>query len=408
MKVFFPRSTLWAIALLAIAAGGLAGYLLDRSLQGRSLPVGCGSGSSCEEVLNSQWSQVFGIPVSGLAAAVYILILADVPFVANRWTACTRRRAWSVLLFLAAVVAMAAIWFVGVQSFVIRKFCPWCLVEHGLGTIMAALVFSRAPIAWKRSPMNGDMSDSPILRVGNLAGGLGFGFIATAGLATAQTAIPYQAPVLRLPAGQNADIGQGADRRIAVLNGSLILAPRQIPSLGSPDRPTLLVVLFDYCCPHCRATHADLLEILGKTGNELGILLLPTPLNERCNPHWERTEPRFANACELARLALAVWRANPAVFADFDTWLFESERPRDPQEARRRAAELVTETALQRSLADAWTAKQIERNVDAYHDSQAKRLPVILSPGMATIVGRPQSAEQLLELLQNELPLSPR
>jgi protein-disulfide isomerase len=211
--------------------------------------------------------------------------------------------------------------------------------------------------------------------------------------------------VQRLPEGQNADTGPGPDRLISVLNGRLTLAPHELPLLGSADSPKLLVVLFDYCCPHCRATHGYLLNGLAAHKDELAVLLLPTPLNSKCNPYWEQTEERFAHACELARLALAVWRADRAAFVRFDAWLFEPEKPRDPAEARHRAEELVPAAALDRALQDPWIDRQIEQNVAAYHNSQAERVPVILSPGMRAIVGRPESEEQLFQLLDRELLL---
>jgi Thioredoxin len=232
------------------------------------------------------------------------------------------------------------------------------------------------------------------------------GIVLVAGLAVAQTVVPYHPPALqRLPAGKNADTGPSPDRMVSVLDGRLTLAPHELPALGSADAPKLLLVLFDYCCPHCRATHGYLLNGLASHGNELGVLLLPTPLNTKCNPFWEETEPRFEHACELARLALAVWQVDRAAFAVFDLWLFEPEKPRDPADARRRAEQLVPAAALDKALHDPWIDRQIEQNVTAYHNSGAERVPVILSPGMRAIVGRPESEAQLFQLLGKELSL---
>ncbi len=228
------------------------------------------------------------------------------------------------------------------------------------------------------------------------------------GVALAQALVPYHPPaVQRLPEGKNADTGPGPDRLISVLNGKLAIAPHELPILGSADAPKLLVVLFDYCCPHCRTTHGYLLNGLASHKNELAVLVLPTPLNTKCNPYWEETEPRFEHACELARLALAVWRADRAAFPAFDAWLFEPEQPRDPVAARRRAEQLVTAAALERALSDPWIDHQIEQNVAAYHNSGAQRVPVILSPGMRSIGGRPESEAQLFQLLEKELSLRP-
>jgi uncharacterized membrane protein len=401
------RWTRWSLCLLSLLGGGVAAYLLFLSLAHRNLPAGCGQGSGCDEVLHSRWSQVFGVPVSGPAVAVYAMVLLTALFLRPGNSFLQKQKAWSVLILLAAVLAGSAIWFVVLQLAVIKAICPWCLGEHGLGLLVAAIILSSAPVGRTRSPVN-DVEASPLLSIGRVLASGAVGVALVGGLALAQTLVAYHPPqVQRLPEGQNADTGPGPNRMISVLNGRLTFAPHEVPVLGSADAPKLLVVLFDYCCPHCRATHGYLLNGLAAREDELAVLLLPTPLNSKCNPYWEQTEERFAHACELARLALAVWRVDRAAFVRFDAWLFEPEKPRDPAEARRHAAELVPAGALDRALQDPWIDRQIEQNVAAYHNSQAERVPVILSPGMRAIVGRPESEEQLFQLLEKELKLRP-
>ncbi len=353
-------------------------------------------------MLNSRWAQVFGVPVSGPALAVYGALLLTVVSMVFGTSSVQKRRAWSALILLAVVLAGSAIWFVGLQLVVIRAICPWCLAEHGLGLLVAAIVFLSVPFVRKNS-LAGDSEATTFVTAGRALAAGGVGVALVGGLALAQTLVEYHPPpVQRLPAGENADTGPGPDRLVSVLNGQLTLAPHDLPVLGSPDAPKLLVVLFDYCCPHCRATHGYLLNGLAAHKDELAVLLLPTPLNRKCNPYWEQTEPRFEHACELARLALAVWRADRAAFPPFDAWLFEPEKPPDPKDARRHAEELVPAATLNQGLQDPWIDRQIEQNVTAYHNSGAERVPVILSPGMRAIVGRPESEEQLFQLLAKE------
>jgi uncharacterized membrane protein/protein-disulfide isomerase len=380
-----------ALALLSLVGLGIAAYLLFLSLAKRGLPAGCGKGSGCDEVLNSRWAQIFGLPVSGLAVAVYsgiLFLLASLRFATS-----LRQAQWAgtALSLFAAVLVGAAVWFVGLQLLLLKAICPWCLAEHSIGLVIAAILFAQRLVFWQTKFAS-----------------VGVGCLLVCGVALTQAFVPYHPPALqRLPEGKNADTGPGPDRLISVLNGKLSLAPHELPILGSADAPKLLVVLFDYCCPHCRATHGYLLNGLASHKNELAVLVLPTPLNTKCNPYWEETEPRFEHACELARLALAVWRADRAAFPVFDAWLFEPEQPRDPVAARRQAEKLVTAAALERALGDPWIDHQIEQNVAAYHNSGAERVPVILSPGMRSIVGRPENESQLFQLLDKELSLRP-
>jgi uncharacterized membrane protein/protein-disulfide isomerase len=413
----------WSIRLLALAACGVTGYLLWVSLAARGLPAGCGSGSGCEEVLASRWSAVFGVPVSAPAISVYLGVLVASLFVGPPVPAITRRCAWAALVVLAAAIAAAAVWFIGLQALVLGAFCPWCMADHALGLALAGLILWQTATGARVVSRNDEHADTaefsriplrkPWLGVLPLAS---LGVLLVAGLIVSQIAFEYKPQTtIRLPAGKNADTGPGPNRAISVLNGDLQLAPHEEPTLGSPDAPKLLVVLFDYCCPHCRAAHGYLLTGLERYRGQMGVVLLPMPLDGKCNPDVEHTEPRFEHACELARLALAVWRADRTKFAEFDRWLFGPETaseeetwlPRNPGDAHRLAEQLVTATALEKALADPWIDEHISRHVQAYARSGAERIPVIMSPGFDTLVGRPGSAEELFEVLEKELGLKP-
>ena len=194
---------------------------------------------------------------------------------------------------------------------------------------------------------------------------------------------------------------------LTLLNGHLKVDLQEVPTLGSEDAPKFVAVLFDYSCPHCRATHEYLIAALDRYPNQLRIALLPMPLNTDCNPGEVETEERFKDSCELAQLALGVWLTQREKFAAFDEWLFEPETPRSAEEARQYATQLVSERALEEALEDGWIDEQIALDVRAYMDAKAERIPVITASGMDAIVGRPENAEALFTLLELELSLTP-
>ena len=401
---------------MTIAALGVSGYLLVVSLDQQRLPVGCGAGSGCAAVLASRWSSIFGIPVSYLAAVVYLGVFLVTWFADKKRPSEVQRSAWSLLLGLAVVIAGAAAWFIALQIGVVHAVCPWCMAGHLLGLGIAILILWQAPLGRGNSIRQAaqtveaaDRSTEPAVASippRRAAGVFCIGIAAVGLLMAAQWLV--DAPTgrtIRLPPGVNADSGPGPNRRVAVIDGKLEVAPHDLPVLGSADSPKLLIVMFDYCCPHCRAAHGYLIRIRQTFDSELGVLLLPMPMDHKCNPAVRETEPRFEHACELARLALAVWRADRSAFAQFDEWLFEPETPRDPAAARRKAEEAVGAAALEAALRDPWIDRQIAANVQAYADSGADRIPVLISPGFSSIVGRPESEQQLQETLRTELRL---
>jgi len=420
-------------SLLAAAA---AAYLAMVSWQARGTPWGCGGDSGCADVLRSRWSSLFGIPIGAFAAAAYLL-LAGLLTRLNRQNPAHRH---SFLRALAAAILVADLGFIAIQLFVLRAICPWCMASHafGIAASLGALRLTRrtAPTAEAIQPAiieppldefdtrprkaaeeSLDVFESlpPVERSkpndvrkeqtrDRSVGAVPMGIAAAIVLLAMLTLFGgHSSPLARLPQDANADTGPGPDRAIAVLQGRLRLLPHELPMIGSADAPKLMVILFDYACPHCRATHQALRPVIeSKTA---GLILLPTPLNSDCNPAIEETEPRFRDSCELARLALAVWRASPEQFAEFDAWLFAPELPRSAADARAEAVRRIGQAELSAALESDWIEERIREDVAAYQQSDAKVLPILLSPGAAAIVGRTDDERELLEVLSRDFKI---
>lgn len=407
---------LWVMRGLAATALGVAAYLLYVSVALNGQALGCGAGGGCSEVLTSSWSKVLGVPVGAPAVAVYALIVVLL-FAAGRGGSMMRPPiVWGVLAVLAGLVLASAAWFTGLQVFVLKAFCPWCLSDHALGATVATLILwslfrssgvSETDESEDDADLEGAMTDHRPFPRSAVACLAAMGLCVTAFLGGLQVAFPSAGPaVKRIAESGNSDSGSGPDRRIVVMGGKLTLAPHELPIIGSPDAPKLLVVMFDYCCPHCRRLHGWLDVARERYPGQFAVVLLPTPQNPRCHPGLEDLEPRFEHACELARLALGVWRTDRSKFAEFDQWLFESEDPRTPDAAQSKAESLVAPAALASALSDPWIDARIRANVEAYRQGGVDRIPVILSPGFAAIVGRPSDEDVLFKILETELGLT--
>jgi hypothetical protein len=136
---------------------------------------------------------------------------------------------------------------------------------------------------------------------------------------------------------------------------------------------------------------------------EFAVLVLPAPLNPDCNPRAGPHGPRYRDACDLARLAIAVRFADPSRFAEFDAWLFDPYEPRPLEAARRKAELLVGAEPLAAALADSSVPIMLRRNVDLLGRVGATRLPVLMGEGMAPEAGLPLGADELFATLEREL-----
>ena len=426
------RRLLLAQVLLSCAILG-AGYLAWFAITNGPL-AGCGTGSGCHKVLQSQWAYWLNIPVSLPALLVYAALLGAT-ILARRQAASPddERGAWAAIVTLSVVVAGAALWFVGLQVFVLKAFCPFCMAAHACGFAAALLCLSKIPLAtdpatpmWsagsgKRGlPRHGVFSLVLIglAGAGVLAGGQVLfpkqrnlvAFLpagparATTNVAVRSNAPATQAtPAARLPAlppSPNAQLV--APRLLSLYTNQFFIKLDDVPMIGSPDAPHIIVYLFDYTCPHCRDLHGILADAQRQLSNELAIVSLPMPMSTNCNPLIPAHFLSSSNSCDYARLGLAVWLAKPEVQCQYNDWFFTPEKPVSVAEARDYAVRLVGADALEAALANPRLQEQITTDcLLHYANWQATGRPTMpqLILGQAVSLGPLNSVEHLFALL---------
>jgi hypothetical protein len=198
------------------------------------------------------------------------------------------------------------------------------------------------------------------------------------------------------------------DPMFPIVRGQFTLDLRTLPVRGSLGAPKRMVKLFDYTCHHCRDLH-HLLEPMGrKYSNDLAIVSLPMPLNANCNPMLRSTARAHIDACEYARLALAVFYADRSKFEEFSDWLYLPERPPEVSEAREHAASMVGRERLEAALGDARIDGQIRTNAFIYAASsrlgKSSALPQLIFQNGASI-GAVADEAQLEKILADALGL---
>lgn len=380
------------VRLLLTLAFGISAYLAWNSLKGGGVP-GCGPESDCDKVLSSRWGYLFGLPVSAFALPVYAAAIALL---------LQKERRWNYLLPVAAMILFAALWFVGLQAFALRAFCKFCMTAHIAGGLAALILL-------KNNPLN----TSATMRSVGIAGALAI-FVIMGQLASSPPA-PVQvvsatpptanAPVLTSTSNVSVTV---ADPIFAVVDGQFPLNLKQVPVAGRLDAPKKLAKLFDYTCHHCRDLHHLLEPVKLKYPNELAVISLPMPLDANCNSVVKTTQAAHQNACEYARMGLAVFYARPDKFEEFSNWVFSPERPPDLASTRAFAEGLVGKSEFASALNDPRVEERIRLNVNIYVASSrlAKRgaMPQMLFARGGSI-GAVRNAAQLDQILFNSLGL---
>lgn len=126
----------WLLFLFpALSAVGFADatYLTVKHFLGTPIP--CSILKGCEQVTNSQYAVVFGIPVALLGSFYYltILVLAAIYFDSRRPAVL------KLLAYLTPFGFLASLWFVYLQIFVIKAICLYCMISATTSTILFIL-----------------------------------------------------------------------------------------------------------------------------------------------------------------------------------------------------------------------------------------------------------------------------
>lgn len=402
--VTFTSSQILAIRLLLVVAFGIASYLAWASFRGGPV-AGCGIDSGCDKVLQSRWAYWMGIPVSVPAMAVYGALFA-VTFAFGRPGSVEQRWVPMAAGGLAVAILGGALWFVGLQAIEIRAYCRVCLAAHAAGAIAAVIVLNHLAKRVRAAAAAGAAAAAPARLAFGRAILAGVGALAI--LIAGQFAMrPEGYRVSALP-GNSGDVAP-PPRVFPIHGGQFQLQLNELPMIGPPTAPHVIVSLFDYTCHYCRDLHELLVRAQQQSSNQLAVVTLPMPLDANCNYLMKRTPPAHANACEYARIGLAVWRAKPEAFRQFDSWVFAPATPPGADAARRYAEELVGKENLNRALADPWIANQIRTDVAIFQANNqvaggGGRMPQLIA-GQAIVTGPVPRMENLQRLLQEQLGL---
>lgn len=380
----------WVTTGLNILALVLSAILSWHFLRGGTM-AGCGSGSPCEQVLNSKWALLAGaFPVSGLAVGVYLALLVAGLFSAPDTETPVRSLAWKVMLFLAGAIAGSAIWFIIIQIWIIGNFCPYCMTTHTAGLLLALLII------WQANKLK-DSSHASRVR---LIMPLQAAWLPLAGLAMAGILAIWQAGFN--PSAES--VTYRSDEKPASVDY------RNAPMVGSPDAANIVTLLFDYQCSHCQKIHFMLEEVVRRNEGSLAFALCPAPLNSECNPYVPADVYAFRNSCELARISMAVWVANREAFREFENWMFmfesgDSWLPRSPGSAMEKAVEMVGQAKIDSALKDPWISEYMQNCVRIYGQTVQEGkggIPKMIF-GSQWIIPEPFSADDLVRILQKSL-----
>jgi len=110
------------IALLAFIGMVDALYL---SIKRNAGPIPCHVTKGCTDVLTSKYSTILGIPLSWFGLAFYLTVFSLAVFTIMD----TNPRPFKLVFYLSGVGLIISALLVGVQAFILKAYCEYCLLS---------------------------------------------------------------------------------------------------------------------------------------------------------------------------------------------------------------------------------------------------------------------------------------
>ena len=354
-----PRTRIAAVVLLCLAGIFLSLLLLSKHygvpLFGEAVLAACGIGEGCDIVAQSRYSSLWGLPLAAWGVFFYGALLGLVtPGIFTRSDEGTDS-AVSLGFYLVAVAIVLDVMLLGLQAFVIKAFCKFCIGTYVVNLLALAALW---PFRQAGQAMN-------FLFVARERRGLAawaMTLIAVAATAMAGNAaladrkalasssilgVPtmLQAPVKAEPETRDEALTKAraeAAQLKAILDNPVLLQNyltqkakddfnksaavaidlRRAPSQGGDKAPIAVASFSDFMCPFCRDLALGLRSFLKNAGTSVRIHYKQFPLDTTCNPQIGRTV--HPGSCELAKGSLCAaesgrfWEYHDKVFGQ--TW----------------------------------------------------------------------------------------
>src|SRR5258706_15339253 len=124
------------IALLAFIGMVDAFYL---SIKRNAGPIPCHVTRGCTDVLTSKYSEIVGVPLSWFGLAFYFVVfsMATLSFFQDPKYPVSRLS--GLIFYLAGTALIISAFLVGIQAFILKAFCEYCLLSAALVLTMFLL-----------------------------------------------------------------------------------------------------------------------------------------------------------------------------------------------------------------------------------------------------------------------------
>jgi len=259
------RYALIALSALGLAASGAALYVHYNLLTVPNYSSFCDVNEtiSCQQVFQSEYGTVAGIPVAagGAIWSALVLMLSVWGTRAPKSEDASRAAGY---IFLLSTIGLAAVFYFAYASFfVLRQACPLCLTMYvSVVGMFLVSAYSAGPLGALQS---GLVKDLGALRGSPTAAVLAaIWLVASAGLVMAFPREPSASAAQSVPATTAVPVETLAAEQLVELHAWLDRQPTVADVMPQGGVKVLLIKFNDYQCPSCRQAYLLYKDIIAK------------------------------------------------------------------------------------------------------------------------------------------------
>jgi protein-disulfide isomerase/uncharacterized membrane protein len=285
------KRALTICAVLTLIGIGLAGYLAYLHiglLRGELLGGAACSGSGafdCHAVTGGSWGSFLGMPLALWGIAGYLVILALALW--GRQTDETAAQAATLIALLGSAFVLVDAYLLGIQAFVLKAYCLFCLFTYGVNVLIALSAWGAA------TPALAGGATAALVPGRQPAAALFWGMVLTAALGVGG----FHIATLLLTRGTLGDV-TGQIRTFLAGQPRATLDTTGDPVHGPADAKIRLIEFSDFLCPACQKASRFNRIILANHRSDTSLTFKHFPLDNTCNDKVQRLV--HPGACQIA------------------------------------------------------------------------------------------------------------
>ena len=300
VKITVRPFILAALIILELAGIAIALYLTYIHYKAGGAFCDINTTFSCSEVATSEYSEIFGIPISWLGVLTYIalFVLTIMGWKPEKGRIFSRAPLYMLVISIWCVVYSVIL--AAISTFVLKAYCINCIALYfvNLGLLLGSWAWSGAVEEGRWAPLLEDLKDG----IGNIR------VWVAVSLGVLLLVASWAFFVFVLPSSSKATF---RDMNLSYF-----------PRRGPANAPVKIVEFSDLKCPWCKKTHEILEQARTSYGDKFAVYFVHFPLDQNCNEKMTRTahkgacEGAYATHC--AQVEGKFWEYTSKLFAHQD------------------------------------------------------------------------------------------